>query len=158
MAKNFCNQSQGIIFSHNYIFCWRPSFFFAKVIPEHNRRGYALQENIYIIRNRRIDLSDLHTIRQFVKTHWVKGRSFISRQLCEHWNWRQPNGFLKDQACRALLLKLEQKGEIQLPPPLIKRRVRGKNKPPLHPVSSYDQSPMNGPIELFGALKLKMVR
>lgn len=120
--------------------------------------GSAVQENVYIIRNRRIDSSDLQTIRQFIETHWARGRSFISRQLCKHWNWCQPNGLLKDQACRALLLKLEQKGEVQLPPPLLKQKVRGKNKPPLHPVFPYDPSPMNGSIDLCGRLRLDMVR
>lgn len=117
-----------------------------------------MQETVYHIRNRRIDSSDLQTIRQFIDSHWARGRSFISRRLCEHWNWRQPNGFIKDQACRALLLKLEQKGEIQLPPPLTNRRVWNKRKAPSPPSFSYDQTPINGPITRFTSLNLQMAR
>ena len=39
------------------------------------------------------------TIRQFSEAHWSQGRSAISRALCEHWDWRQANGRLKDWAC-----------------------------------------------------------
>jgi hypothetical protein len=117
-----------------------------------------LQETVYHIRNRRIDEAELQIIRQFINAHWARGRSFISRRLCEHWDWRQPNGFIKDQACRALLLKLEQKGEIQLPPPLVNRRVWNKRKPASFPSFTYDQTPMAGTISCFDTLTLKMVR
>ncbi|MFP4572481.1 MAG: Druantia anti-phage system protein DruA, partial [Desulfobacterales bacterium] len=117
-----------------------------------------MQETVYHIRNRRIDSSDLETIRQFIDSHWARGRTFISRRLCEHWNWRQPNGLIKDQACRALLLKLEQKGEIRLPPPLTKCRVWNKRKAPSPSDFSYDQSPMTGSLSRFTDLKLEMAR
>lgn len=42
-------------------------------------------------------------------------RTKISRELCKLWNWRNPNGQLKDMACRTLLLKLERYGYITLP-------------------------------------------
>jgi hypothetical protein len=117
-----------------------------------------LQERIYNIRNRRIDSSDIDTIRQFIETHFEKGRTVISKLLCEHWNWRQPNGILKDRACRELLLKLEKIGEIQLPPLLVNRRPRGKNKAPTRAPFAYDRSPVYGPISGSQNLKLKMVR
>jgi len=46
----------------------------------------------------------------------IKGRTFISKELCRYWNWRQPNGALKDMACRDFLSRLEKKGLIILPP------------------------------------------
>ena len=53
--------------------------------------------------------------------HWLQAFAFwnrtrLSRQLCEHWNWRNQAGRLKDMACRSLLLKLERRGLITLPP------------------------------------------
>ncbi|MCP5013175.1 MAG: hypothetical protein GY942_24620, partial [Aestuariibacter sp.] len=33
------------------------------------------------------------------------GRTRLSIKLCELWNWRAPNGQLKDMACRNLLLR-----------------------------------------------------
>ena len=49
-------------------------------------------------------------------------RSGLSRRLCELWNWRQPNGVLRDMVCRGLLLALERAGQIRLP---VARRVLG---------------------------------
>ncbi|NCP02458.1 MAG: DUF4338 domain-containing protein, partial [Deltaproteobacteria bacterium] len=40
---------------------------------------------------------------------------FISQEVCREWDWRQPNGVLKDMVCRSLLLVLESKGLIKLP-------------------------------------------
>lgn len=53
--------------------------------------------------------------------HWLQvhpswNRTRLSRELCEHWNWRNAAGRLKDMACRSLLLKLEARGLICLPP------------------------------------------
>lgn len=44
------------------------------------------------------------------------GRTRLSVELCERWDWRNPNGQLRDMACRNLLLRLEKRGHIVLPP------------------------------------------
>lgn len=49
-------------------------------------------------------------------------RTALSLHLCELWNWRNDAGRLKDMAARTLLLKLQARGLIQLPPP--ERRTR----------------------------------
>lgn len=118
-----------------------------------------MQETVYNIRNRQVDSSDIQTIRQFIETHSDKGRTVLSKLLCEYWNWRQPNGFLKDRACRDLLAKLEQKGEIQLPPLLVNRSsLRGKSKASSRPPFPFDQTPAYGLISRSENLTLKMVR
>ena len=43
-------------------------------------------------------------------------RTRLSRELCDLWEWRNEAGRLKDMACRTLLLKLEARGLIGLPP------------------------------------------
>ena len=45
------------------------------------------------------------------------GRTRLSVMLCELWDWRAPNGQLKDMACRNLLLRLEQAGQIRFATP-----------------------------------------
>lgn len=45
-------------------------------------------------------------------------RTRLSREICTAWDWMASNGQMKDMACRTMLLKLERKGYIQLPPPL----------------------------------------
>ena len=79
-------------------------------------------KNPITIRTRVITTDELDYIRQTIATHWDAGRSAISRILCEHWNWRQPNGQLKGMACRELLLRLERMGCICLP-----ARINEKN-------------------------------
>ena len=73
-------------------------------------------EAITLFRGRTISQSDLDLIKQIISTHPDRSRRFISQELCRRWNWRQTNGILKDMVCRSLLLLLESKGFIKLPP------------------------------------------
>lgn len=79
---------------------------------------------LYCFRNRQIRPDDVAFIKATIDRHGVRGRSQIARLLCEAWSWRQPNGRLKDMACRDLLLRLEERGLIELPPRLIDRGGR----------------------------------
>lgn len=69
-----------------------------------------------IIQGRHIGPQELETIRQLLAQNPASSRYRLSRCLCELWEWRDPNGQLKDMAARTLLLKLEQRGFIVLPP------------------------------------------
>jgi hypothetical protein len=73
-------------------------------------------EAITTYRGRAISKSDLSVIRQIISTHPERSRRFISQEVCRIWNWRQANGALKDMVCRSLLLLLESKDLIKLPP------------------------------------------
>jgi len=57
----------------------------------------------YCIRGRQLGPDELETIRGVSERYWSQGRSAISRALCEHWDWRQANGRLKDRACQPLV-------------------------------------------------------
>jgi hypothetical protein len=89
--------------------------------------------------------------------HWLQGypswnRTRLSRELCAHWNWRNGAGRLKDMACRSLLLKLEKRGLIRLPP----RRtasVNGLRNRQLHPVRC-DERPVHCALAELGPLQL----
>lgn len=115
-----------------------------------------MAQQTYQIRGRHIDRNDLDTIRRIVTAHWSRGRSAISRILCEQWNWYQTNGRLKDRACRVLLLKLEEKGEITLPPPMTANR-RLTDKPDCRKYI-YNSSELKGMVSEFSSLTIKMVR
>ena len=93
-------------------------------------------------RGRTVNNHDVADINKVIAAHPEKGRCFISQELCRLWNWRQPNGNLKDMICRSLLLLLESKDLIKLPPrkcnphnPLANRK-----KPPKIEV---DQTPID---------------
>ena len=70
-----------------------------------------------IIRGKRIDESDIGQISLFVNDHKDKSRYAISKLLAEEWEWYQPNGRLKDRACRDILSYLARSNLIELPSP-----------------------------------------
>ena len=43
-----------------------------------------------------------------IAAHPSASRRALSRQLCEAWDWKQPNGELKDLVCRGLMLALHR--------------------------------------------------
>lgn len=73
-------------------------------------------EQEWYVQGRRVSEVEVALIGHWLKAFPQGNRTQLSRQLCEHWNWRNPAGRLKDMACRSLLLKLEQRGLITLPP------------------------------------------
>lgn len=87
---------------------------------------------LYSFRNRQIRATDVVFMESMIEQHRALGRSQIARLLCEAWDWRQPSGRLKDMACRDLLLRLEQRGFVQLPP-----RLKGREGP-----KSLDHHPL----------------
>ena len=54
-------------------------------------------------------------IREVIKTEPEISRGALSRQICEWLEWRTKKGKLKQVSCRVALLKLERRGEIELP-------------------------------------------
>ena len=115
-----------------------------------------MAEFLYQIRGRHIGPDDLHDIRSMISDHWSSGRSAISRVLCERWDWRQPNGQLKEMACRALLLSLEAKGAFELPPRQ-KESFRAPRRTDRQ-VFAVDTSPLEGSVAEFRSLTIKMIR
>jgi len=108
------------------------------------------------VRKRTITEEDIPSIQATVFSHWKKGRTHISRVLCEKWNWRQPNGRLKDMACREVLLTLKRKGVISLPP----GRHNGKNELRNRsiPLVQTDKKPLHGKPSQFPPVQLQLVR
>jgi hypothetical protein len=108
------------------------------------------------IRKRTITDADIVQIQTTVDTHWDKGRKHISKVLCQQWKWFQPNGRLKDMACREILLTLNRKGLISLPPRLTRANNEKRNRS--IPVVEVDQSPVNCKLADLPPVELKMVR
>src|SRR3990172_11143267 len=108
------------------------------------------------IRNRTIASEDLFYIQNLVNEYWHLGRTHISRILCKRWNWFQPNGQLKDMACRELMLTLERSGHLELPPALTGAHNDKRNR--TLPSVLVDQSPMEGSLADYGSVTMSMVR
>ena len=108
------------------------------------------------IRRRTITESDIQAIQAIVNEHWSKGRTHISRILCEVWNWVQPSGRLRDMAWRELLLPLHRKDLIALPPALHISNNNQRNRS----ISAVDidQTPLSGKLSKFSPVELKLIR
>lgn len=108
-------------------------------------------------RGRLITDSDIVFIRDLLAQHPAASRRRLSTHLCEAWNWRQPNGVLRDMVARGLMLALDRRGEIQLPP----RRTT-----PLNPLvarqkpraMAVDMSPLRASLEGIRPLEIRLVR
>ena len=63
-----------------------------------------------------MDGPELENLRHWVSGHPGWSRRRLSVELASHWDWRNGAGQLKDMAARTLLLKLHQRGLLELPP------------------------------------------
>ena len=68
------------------------------------------------LQGRTLTGDDLTELRALRAQHPDWHRTALSRHLCQLWNWRNGLGRFKDMAARTLLLKLEARGLIDLPP------------------------------------------
>jgi hypothetical protein len=75
------------------------------------------------VRGRDLLLEDLEVIREVAGQPGQTRRS-ISVAVCERLGWLQPNGRPWDMACRYLLLRLQEKGLLTLPPPRMRAGTR----------------------------------
>jgi hypothetical protein len=73
-------------------------------------------ESDLICQGRSVSAAELDWLRGALATHRDWSRKRLARELCHRWQWRTPQGRLKDFAARSLLLKLEARGWLRLPP------------------------------------------
>jgi len=106
-----------------------------------------------IIQGRAVGAQYLALIQQWLRDHPRGNRTRLSRELCGLWNWRNAAGRLKDMACRTLLLKLEARGHIQLPPRRTAsvNHLRNQSLAPL----AHDTDPIDGPLPALRPLQIQ---
>jgi len=108
-------------------------------------------------RGRVVSAADIEQIRRLIAENPTASRRALSQQLCEAWNWVQPNGALRDMVCRGLMLELHRAGLIELPPQ--RRRPRNplaeRQRP--EPVS-IDPTPLHARLGEIQPLALRLVR
>jgi hypothetical protein len=109
-------------------------------------------------RGQTIGAEQIVWLRQFIAEHAHLSRWKLSRQLCEAWGWKQPNGALRDVLCRGLLLMLERAGEIKLPP--VRWQIRGQRRSERsrpNPVL-IDSTPLTVPLAALRPIEIQPVR
>ena len=70
----------------------------------------------WVLQGHVVSEEDLAQIRAWRAVAPAWNRTRLARELCARWGWRNEAGRLKDMAARSLLLKLEVRGWIELPP------------------------------------------
>ena len=108
-------------------------------------------------RGRIVTRGDVEFIRQLIEREHGASRRTLSQKLCEAWDWRQPNGALRDMVCRGLMLSLHRAGHIELParrfaPP---NPFLQRSRP--EPVE-VNSSPIDCTLAELGELELRQVR
>lgn len=73
------------------------------------------RESRWKVQGRWVTTSDLEWIRRYRCAHPEARRKRIAIALCEHWEWRNGRGHLKEMAARSLLNKLADQGLAELP-------------------------------------------
>ncbi len=113
-----------------------------------------------ILQGRRIEASDIERIRQLLEENPTWSRRRLSQVLASEWDWRNGRGHLKDMAARSLLLKLAERGHIQLPA----RRQKPANRMARQPAvldtpidAAWDCTPVTGTLRDAGVLTVREV-
>lgn len=108
-----------------------------------------------LLQGRSVGPAELGPIRQLIVDHPEWSRRRLSQVLCEAWNWRNAAGQLKDMASRTLLVKLQQRGHLQLPARRQSPVNRMRATQPA--VGRWDTSPQSGPLSQLAPLQLSEV-
>lgn len=110
-------------------------------------------ETEQVIQGRRLGPTDIRLVEHWLATEPNWNRTRLSRELCRRWNWRNEAGRLKDMACRTLLLKLERRGQIRLPPRQRPSPNALRNRQRVE--VPYDQAPITGALNALRPLRIE---
>lgn len=114
-------------------------------------------ETLLRYRGRPVTAADVRFINELISRHAGESRRRLSARLCEAWEWRQPNGALRDMVARGLMLALWRAGHIELP------QIRQR---PCNPLVSrvrpetvgVDRTPVCTSLRELGPLEFRQVR
>jgi len=103
---------------------------------------------------RRFTRKQLEQVQETVQTFKNLSRKELALTLCEHLDWKTPNGKLKVNAALTLLEKLESYGIVTLQ---AKRKTRARIKRIPAFTEQPDTTPVNGTLESVGHIKLQRI-
>ena len=115
-----------------------------------------MEQIVFRYRSRQLTARDVDFIQSTISEHYTKGRSHISRILCSKWRWMQPNGNLKEYAARDLLLRLEEKGFIKLPPRL--RQKSNLKRKSFSQIPLFKKEPLAGSVADRSDLSISLIK
>ena len=103
---------------------------------------------------RRFTRKQLEQVQETVQTFKNLSRRELALTLCEHLDWKTPNGKLKINSALALLEKLESYGIVTLQ---AKRKTRARVKRIPAFTKPPDTTPVNGTLDAIGPVKLQRI-
>jgi hypothetical protein len=120
-----------------------------------------MSEVVLSYRGRLVRPADVAFLRELIAQNPTLSRRRLSVRVCEAWQWRQPNGQLRDMVCRSLMLALHRAGHIELPAKrqsplnnaIAHRRIAGGAALP-----APDTTPITGSVASLGPLTIQRVR
>ena len=98
---------------------------------------------------------EIALIRRHIAAEPRPNRAQLSRSVCEALDWARPGGALKDMSCRVAMLRMEEDGLIELPPPQ-NGNGNGAIRPSLT-AASAPQQPITDSAGRLGNLQLRPV-
>lgn len=123
-------------------------------VPCGKRRG---MDEVLRHRGRAVSRADVEFIRELIASEPGASRRALSQKLCEAWDWRQPNGALRDMVCRGLMLALHRAGHIELP--AVRQVSRNPFLERARPARvEIDATPVECSLPALGELELRQVR
>ncbi len=108
-------------------------------------------------RGRPVTEAEVVFLRQLIADHPTWHRRALSQEVCRLWDWRQPNGVLKEGVCRGLMLQLHRAGYIELPPPRAQHGPRGNRHWRIENLP-IDQTPVCAALSALQPLVFRQVR
>jgi hypothetical protein len=117
-----------------------------------------MSEVVLSYRGRLVRQADVVFLRGLIAQNPELSRRRLSARVCEAWQWRQPNGQLRDMVCRGLMLALHRAGQIQLP---AKRQETINNAIAHRRVAAnptHDTAAITATVASLGPLTIRLVR
>lgn len=110
---------------------------------------------ILTLQGRTLVAEDIDFILQLIVNNPSWSRRKLSIELAKAWDWRNAKGELKDMASRTMMLKLHERGDIQLPP----RRQTPSNRMARRPIQHllHDTTPIESSLAPLQPLKVVKV-
>lgn len=112
-------------------------------------------EETITVQGRILTTKEICLITSLIENNPAWKRTRISEELCKAWDWKNDCGRYKDMACRTMLLKLERKGYIKLPP--------SQNPAVNHHLNlvcyevPHEQEPVSGKLKDVAPIRIKPV-
>lgn len=106
---------------------------------------------------REFSLLEIKNIKNLVTQSPALNRAALSRLVCEHLNWRKPDGGLKEMRCRVAMIEMDKVGLIKLPTPLNKSPAQVK-KAIVYTDRTKPQAEIVKPVHKLGNITLSVVQ